>query len=109
MPYQRTWVDPDRYLYHRGVLVWHTYNDDYYDSPSTNYFTTDWDNADTDYHFDIRDQPEWTEAAVSNPGMSYYDLRHEALKLMIDKGVLIQDEHPAETRRELENTPVELP
>lgn len=56
MPYTTTWVPPDLFMTHKGVNVWHAYNDDCYaDGPMTYWFTFDYHGQARE--FDVRDLP----------------------------------------------------
>jgi len=59
MPYITQWVDPDLFLEHQGVQVWHTYKEQEYDDRLHYWFTADPDNTDRDSYFDVRELPAY--------------------------------------------------
>jgi hypothetical protein len=55
MPYRTVWEDPEVYLEHNGVTVYHTYKDDEVEQgPRTYYFVTNISDSE-DEAFDVRE------------------------------------------------------
>ena len=73
MPYQTTWVEPERFLEHRGVVVFHTYKNDDLDEGTRRFeFTVNTecsgcdarcDEAQCRHVFDVQDLSTWQEPA----------------------------------------------
>jgi len=71
MPYQTRWVEPDRFLEHHGVIVFHTYKDDDVDQGTKRFHFTvntactlydDLCDAQECHHvFDVHDLSTWRE------------------------------------------------
>lgn len=58
MPYTTEWTEPDLFLEHNGVKVYHTYKDDHVDQGLMHYgFTLN--EYDDEEHFDVRDLKTW--------------------------------------------------
>lgn len=49
-----TYIPPDEYVEHKGIIVYHTYVDGDYNNPMEYWFTTDV-NESQENEFDIRD------------------------------------------------------
>jgi len=54
MPY--TWVNPERFMQCDGVVVYHSYKDNFSNGIQTFWYTTDI-HEDSEYAFDVRDLP----------------------------------------------------
>lgn len=59
MPYRTEWADPELFLEHNGVKVYHTYKDDDVDQRQMDYWFT-MRCHDDEEHFDVRDLKTWT-------------------------------------------------
>lgn len=63
MPYESNYVDADIFHEYKGVTIYHTYNQGEYDDPSSCYFTTHPEWADSEdeagQHFDARELPDF--------------------------------------------------
>lgn len=61
MPYD--WVNPDKFLKHRGISVYHTYKEDDYCKRCEYWYTTDINTTESndDCVFDVRDLPKTRE------------------------------------------------
>ena len=56
MPYKTIWVEPEVFLEHNGVTVYHTYRDDDFDQGADwHWFTLQEDGGEDKGAFDIRD------------------------------------------------------
>ena len=56
MPYSTEWIDPEVFIEHEGVSIYHTCkNCDLRNGPFSYWFTTNDDDSDEDYYFDVRD------------------------------------------------------
>ena len=54
MPYQTIWVEPDLFLEHNGVKVYHSYKNDDFEDPLFYWFCV-YPSGDTSYEDDKRD------------------------------------------------------
>lgn len=91
MPYINEWREPEHFLIHNGVNIYHTYVDDDIDQGTLDFwFTTNPDDDDTG-KFDVRDLATWKH----DGGIV------EALKLAIDRGLLVNDEDPIDEQSDL--------
>ena len=70
MPYRTEWVDPELFVRHQGVAVYHTYKDDDWDCGTRTYwFTLSFDCGDDRCFcpgrcrnvFDVHELPTWKE------------------------------------------------
>jgi hypothetical protein len=63
MPYIQQYVEPDVFLEHNGVTVYHAYEDGSYYERYTYHFTTDpeGEDGDDEFEFDVRDLPGFDE------------------------------------------------
>jgi len=62
MPYRSVYEEPELFLEYKGVKVYHTYDGNEIEQPSTNFFTTSEEETDTDYNpflFDVRELPDF--------------------------------------------------
>lgn len=100
MPWMTLWVDPVPFTWHRGVTIYHTYNDMEATRGFHFYrFTTAAKDADPRFYFDVRALPLASvarlvaldsKAAAATEQALIRDIIHEA----IDYGLLRQNEHP---------------
>lgn len=79
MPYQHEWVEPELYLEHKGVKVYHSYKDDEFDQRLEYHFQVQIREGTTEddmHEFDVRDlvQRNWNGDT------------HQAIKEAIDRG-----------------------
>ena len=117
MPYITQWVDPEVFLEHEGVKIFHTYkDDDWANGPMTYWYSTS-DN-DGENQFDVRDlrlcasDPDQVVDALTHPPLlketSAYqekmsgeltneqEVITEIIRRAIEQGLLKQDEpYPA--------------
>ncbi len=56
MPYVETWVEPEQFLSHNGVTVYHCYKDEDPDYMRSHWYTTDVRERE-EYEFDVRKLP----------------------------------------------------
>jgi len=63
MPYKEEWVDPEVFLEHKGITIYHIYKNDNIDQGERTYhYTTDIEEGERgDSAFDVRDLDNWTE------------------------------------------------
>lgn len=99
MPGRWIEIDPEIFVKHGGVYIYHTYKDDDIDSPSYFWYSTNWEDTDYDndagYQFDVRNLPYFGSRAVSPSGAEM----REAMVWAIEQGLLKQDEKVDFTRR----------
>ena len=119
MPYCTQWVDPEVFMEHEGVTIYHTYKDcEFTKGELTYWFTTNELDAEEDFHFDVRElrlyasDPESAIDDGSHPPPlkdvpAYQELMSgerpnekeviaEILRTAIEQGLLKQDEaYPA--------------
>ena len=115
MPYKTVWVEPEIFLEHKGVTVYHTYRDDDFEQGARWYwFTQREDGGEDEGAFDIRDVdplgllrnhpplkcgPDWDSAtpqerdAIEEAWAEWYEsgfdeARRAVLRNAIDKGLL---------------------
>lgn len=114
MPYKTVWVEPEVFLEHNGVTVYHTYKDDDVDQGTDWYWFRLDQEEDDEGMFDIRDVdplgllkshppiktgPAWDaaspeeKAAISDAWYKWYEngfdeARRAVLRHAIDKGLL---------------------
>jgi hypothetical protein len=64
MPYRETWGEPELYLEHEGVKVYHMYKNNQWESgPMTYWFTLDPYADSTPEVFNVRSLPAWKKVA----------------------------------------------
>jgi len=87
MPYTHEWVEPELFLDHKGVKVYHSYrNDDYGDGPLEYWFQvqltddTEGTTEDDMHEFDVRD------LATFKASPSVESSGYQAIQQAIDKG-----------------------
>lgn len=87
MPYSSQWVDPELFLSHRGIKVYHTYKDDDMEQGSRTYWFTldplEGEGTGGEALFDVRDLPGFVDAA------SYFEMLETAkqvIRTAIDAG-----------------------
>lgn len=94
MPYETVWVDPEVYVTHNGVTVYHLYkNDDIDQGVRTYQFTIDPNLGEGDWVFpdtrlfDVRELPDFTDAS--------WNEREAVIRAFviaaIDAGIITQD------------------
>ena len=120
MPYKTVWVEPEVFLEHNGVTVYHTYKDDDIEQGADRYwFTLREDGGEDEGAFDIRYVdplgllrnhpplkcgPSWDSAtpqerdAITEAWAEWYEsgfdeARRAVLRNAIDKGLLNDWEH----------------
>lgn len=88
MPYKTEWVEPEIFLTHKGVTVWHCYKDGEYDRMLHYWFTvTKVDLADYDdgeHEFDVRELKAFRPELDDDPDA--------VIRAAIDSGELKQGE-----------------
>lgn len=58
MPTKTEWVEPELFVAHKDVRVFHTYKDDDFDNgPSDYWFTLSNESDEPKHHFDVRELP----------------------------------------------------
>lgn len=58
MPYTQEWVAPEVFMQHKGVTIYHTYDDgDFNNGPMKFWYTTCENDTEVKFHFDVRDLP----------------------------------------------------
>ena len=83
MPHDTSYVEPELFLFHNDIAVYHMYkNDDVNNGPYSYWFTTDDQDGSTE--FDVRDLPGWDKdkSTLAN--------RREVLAAAIDAGIIIK-------------------
>lgn len=114
MPYETTYVEPEVFLTHGGVTVWHAYDDDDLNQPYLYIFCLSGDDQEARYsasspEFDVRELPTYRpthppHVSAFSPDPSLYarwrawqeergacaDAR-EAIIAAIDQGLIRQD------------------
>jgi len=73
MPYSQHWIEPEQFLEHKGVRVFHSYEDDDIEQGPRKYsFILDPLGSDYDDSFDVRELKNWQEPPrppyLSEPG-----------------------------------------
>lgn len=95
MPYETVWTDPEVYVTHKGVTVYHLYkNDDIEQGARTYSFTlhpqageADWGVFPNTPLFDVRDLPGFTDG----PWNERAGIIREFVIAAIDAGIITQD------------------
>lgn len=119
MPYKTEWIDPDIFIEHEGVRIYHTYKDEEWENGRLTYwFTTSEDDFDEICHFDVRDirlcdedrvktmgdgkrTPSFKgstayQELICGSGEAEQDIIAEIIRKAIEQGLLKQDEpYPA--------------
>jgi hypothetical protein len=87
MPYRTEWVDPELFLEHNDVCVYHAYNDGDADNQLTYWFavTEDGDSSNDPQEFDVRDIP-LGGAALSGKDWETDEGRKKLITMAIDHG-----------------------
>ena len=90
MPYKR--INPDEFFNHNDIVVYHTYIDDEYDTPSEYLYTTDIEYSwgdDNECAFDVRDLPRHKDILKLDGGFKRGIIRNAIEKemLTLPKGV----------------------
>lgn len=91
MPYRTEWVDPEVFLIHGDVTVYHLYHgDDFFAGAKTFWFSTSSkgseEGAGANGEFDVRTLPAWPKE-----GMEDWDVwtwAEDAIRDAIDQGIL---------------------
>ena len=87
MPYKTVWVEPEVFLEHEGVTVYHTYKDDDFEQGARWYwFTLQEVGGEDEGAFDIRGLD--TDNLLANRPPHNSDPRRAVLRNAIDKGLL---------------------
>lgn len=79
-----TWVEPELLMEYKGVYIYHTYKDNFLDSPSTYWYTTA-ENEDDGFEFDIRSLHTWKSSA-NDYGLGHLEDVKKAIRDYIDEG-----------------------
>ena len=86
MPWQ--WVEPEFFLSHRGVKIYHAYKDEYSDISLEFWYSTS-SSAGYSYEFDVRDLPGYRSPIEADKMLSH----RIVIEAAIDAGIL-QSEKP---------------
>lgn len=96
MPYRTEWVEPEIFLTHKGVTVWHCYKDDEYDRRLWFWFTVTKDGRE----FDVRElkayKRERWEADYADSTMEEHA---SVIKAAIESGELKQEDEATNITR----------
>jgi len=85
MPHKIEWVEPDLFLEHKGVKIFHAYKDGAYDQPLTMWYAVE-DEYDSDgIEFDVRDLPTAKGKGLNNGNRKKIA---SAIRAAIDAGML---------------------
>lgn len=85
----RKWVAPELYLEYFGVRIFHAYDDDNYEDPLNNWFTTCNTDGGDDWQFDVRDLGELSEVNLALGRGEFVDT-DDAIKGAIKRAIELQ-------------------
>jgi len=93
MPYVHKWVEPELFMEHSGVRIYHSYKDDEYDHLLEYHFQVQWTDEtegtteDDMWEFDVRDLETWRVEQIAVAGVAIYKGDPgKAIRDIIDKG-----------------------
>jgi hypothetical protein len=86
MPYRTEWIEPEVFLTHKGITVYHCYNDDDFDDCLHYWYTTS-DQDDHTCDFDVRELPTY-HAICDDECKDEDEGDREVIIDAIDRGIL---------------------